>query len=271
MHAQNKFAVKTRITLGVVMAVVFGMQFDLTAYAQEARHPASPPLSAPASAPATAESTSVGTGFFVTDDGHLVTSNHVIANFNDVSVLLPNRRRLKAKVIKVDTTHDLALLKIAAITPFVYLSHSQGVPPGMDVVTMGYPHVGIQGLTPKITRGIVNSSTGLRDDPSSFQFSAEIQKGNSGGPLMGPGGTVVGVVRSKLDAIKLSQSTQDLSQNVNYATKSARLLEFLGSLQGLPSTRPVDPEQPMRATRIYVEAREAVVPVIARNIATPNE
>lgn len=217
------------------------------------------------------ERTSVATGFFVTDGGYLVTSHHVIANFNEISVLMPGRRRVLATVVKVDTVNDLALLKISAITPFVYLSHSQGVPPGMDVVTMGYPHVGIQGLTPKITRGIVNSSSGLRDDPGSFQFSAEVQKGNSGGPLMGPGGTVVGVVRSKLDALKMSQNTQDLSQNVNYATKSARLLEFLGPIQGLPTTRPVDPEQPMRATRIYVETREAVVPVIARNTPSPKE
>lgn len=233
-----------------------------------AQEPAAQPASAPAAVP---ERTSVGTGFFVTDGGYLVTSHHVIANYNEISVLLPGRRRIQAKVMKVDTHNDLALLKIAAITPFVYLSHSQGVPPGMDVVTMGYPHVGIQGLTPKITRGIVNSSSGLRDDPGSFQFSAEVQKGNSGGPLMGPGGTVVGVVRSKLDALKLSQSTQDLSQNVNYATKSARLLEFLGPLQGLPTTRPVDPDQPMRAARIYVETKEAVVPVIARNTAPNND
>ena len=83
------------------------------------------------------------------------------------------------------------------------MSHSKGVPAGMDVVTIGYPQVAIQGLTPKITKGIVNSSTGLRDDKNSFQFSAEVQKGNSGGPLIGPGGTVVGVVQSKLDALKL--------------------------------------------------------------------
>jgi hypothetical protein len=69
----------------------------------------------------------------------------------------------------------------------------------------------------------------------------------------------------------MSQNTQDLSQNVNYATKSARLLEFLGPIQGLPTTRPVDPEQPMRATRIYVETREAVVPVIARNTPSTKE
>ena len=138
---------------------------------------------------------SVGTGFFITDSGLLVTAYHVVANFNEISVVMPGMRRLRAQVLKLDAVNDIALLKVPAMTPFLYLSHSQGVPPGMDVVTVGYPQVGIQGLAAKITRGIVNSSSGMRDDPGSFQFSAEVQKGNSGGPLMGPGGTVVGVVR----------------------------------------------------------------------------
>lgn len=252
----------------LVLVITLSFCFSFSVFVPSLVRAQEPPLPAASDAnvtPTPRERTSVGTGFFITDGGYLVTSHHVIANSNEISVLLPGRRRVIATVVKFDVANDLALLKISAITPFVFLSHSQGVPPGMDVVTMGYPHVGIQGFAPKITRGIVNSSSGLRDDPGSFQFSAEVQKGNSGGPLMGPGGTVVGVVRSKLDALKMSQNTQDLSQNVNYATKSARLLEFLGPIQGLPTTRPVDPEQPMRATRIYVETREAVVPVIAQN------
>lgn len=212
---------------------------------------------------------SVGTGFFITDGGLLVTAYHVVANYNEISVVMPGLRRLRAQVIKMDAANDIALLKVSAITPFLYLSHSQGVPPGMDVVTVGYPQVGIQGLAAKITRGIVNSSSGMRDDPGSFQFSAEVQKGNSGGPLMGPGGTVVGVVRSKLDALKLSRTTNDLTQNVNYATKSVRLLEFLGNIPGLPTTRPVDADQIMKAARIYTESRDAIVPVIARNVQAP--
>ena len=148
----------------------------------------------------TSNERSIATGFFVTDAGHIVTAYHVIANYKNIQVLVDKRRLIKADILKADEELDLALLKISSITPFVYLSHSKGVPAGMDVVTIGYPQVAIQGITPKITRGIVNSSTGLRDDKNSFQFSAEVQKGNSGGPLVGPGGTVVGVVQSKLDA-----------------------------------------------------------------------
>jgi len=235
----------------------------------QAEPPAAASAAANAASAPSADRSSLGTGFFITDGGLLITAYHVVANFNEVSVIMPGMRRLKAQVIKLDPVNDIALLRVSSITPFLYLSHSQGVPPGMDVVTVGYPQVGIQGLAAKITRGIVNSSSGMRDDPGSFQFSAEVQKGNSGGPLMGPGGTVVGVVRSKLDALKLSQTTNDLSQNVNYATKSVRLLEFLGNIPGLPTTRPVDADQVMRAARIYTDSREAIVPVIARNVS-PN-
>lgn len=218
------------------------------------------------------EKVSVSTGFFISDDGHLVTALHAIANMKELSVLMPGRRRLKAEILKVDTENDLALLKVAAITPYVLLSHSDGVPPGMDVVTIGYPQVSIQGLSPKITRGIVNSAAGMRDDPGSFQFSAEIQRGNSGGPLIGPGGTVVGVVRSKLDALKISQRTNDLTQNVNFATKSSKLLLLVKDIKGLPTSRGVDPEAPLRAMRIYAELKDAIVPVIARNPdASPEE
>ena len=206
---------------------------------------------------------SIATGFFVTDSGHLVTAHHVIVNSDSIQVLIDRQRLLPATVIKFDKDLDLALLQIQAITPFVYLSHSKGVPAGMDVVTIGYPQVAIQGITPKITRGIVNSSTGLRDDRNSFQFSAEVQKGNSGGPLIGPGGTIVGVVQSKLDALKLSEATDDLTQNVNFATKSAVLLDFLKDIPNLPTTRPLQPEQPLRPIRVYQEVTPAIVPVIA--------
>ena len=243
---------------GIAWLVGFVGLIAASAYSQP-ESPSTPPSNAPVP-----EKVAIATGFFVSDAGHLVTALHAIANKKELFVLLPGRRRLQAEIIKTDAVNDLALLKINAITPYLYLSHSDGVPPGMDVVTIGYPQVFIQGMTPKITKGIVNSPHGMRDDPGSFQFSAEIQRGNSGGPLIGPGGTVVGVVRSKLDALKMSQKTNDLAQNVNFATKSSRLLTLLKDIRGIPTTRSVDPDAPLRAARIYAELKDAIVPVLAR-------
>jgi S1-C subfamily serine protease len=233
----------------------------LSAWGQAASAPAAPPRP-----PATGESTgtSTATGFFVTDAGHLVTAAHAITGRPRILVMLSGRRIVRAEVLKVDEANDLALLKVGAITPWLYLSHSDQVPGGMEVATIGYPQVSMLGVTPKITTGVVSSTNGLRDDPGSFQFSAEVQRGNSGGPLIGPGGTVVGVVRAKLDALRLSQTTNDLAQNVNFATKTSRLLSLLREVPGLPSTRQVDAEMPLRPVRLYAELRNAVVLVVAR-------
>lgn len=205
----------------------------------------------------------VATGFFVSDAGYLVTAHHVISGLPDIRVVMSPRQVLRARTVKVDRESDLALLKVDAITPFVYLSHSNGVPAGMDVITMGYPQVSVLGITTKVTRGIVNSERGMRDDPNSFQFSAEVQKGNSGGPLIGPGGMVVGVVRSKLDAIKISEATSDLPQNVNFATKSSVLIKFLEDTPGIPSTRRLNPREQINPVQLYEQLRPAIVPIVA--------
>ena len=205
----------------------------------------------------------IATGFFVSDAGYLITAHHVIAGLSDIRVVMSPRQVLRATVVKINEEADLALLKVGAITPYLYLSHSNGVPAGMDVVTMGYPQVSVLGITTKITRGIVNSGRGMRDDPNSFQFSAEVQKGNSGGPLIGPGGMVVGVVRSKLDALKISEATRDLPQNVNFATKSSVLIKFLADTPGIPSTRRLNPRAEINPVQLYDELRPAIVPVVA--------
>ena len=251
------------LSAAVALTTVF---FISNSYGQNSPPPralSSPPLESSSPQVKAKDKISIGTGFFITDNGYLITSNHVINKFSSLFVIFPDARKLPAKLIRFDEVNDLALLKVDAITSFLYLSHSQGVPAGMEVVTIGYPHVGIQGFAPKITQGIVNSPSGLKDDKNSFQFSAEVQKGNSGGPLIGPGGTVVGVVRSKLNALLMSQNTNDLSQNVNFATKSIKLLDLIKDLPNLPTTRNVDPEQPMRPIRIYSESKISIYPVLA--------
>jgi len=251
------------LSSAVALTTVF---FISNSYGQNSPPPRAsspPPLESSSPQVKAKDKISIGTGFFITDNGYLITSNHVINKFSSIFVIFPDSRKLPAKLIRFDEVNDLALLKVDAITSFLYLSHSQGVPAGMEVVTIGYPHVGIQGFAPKITQGIVNSPSGLKDDKNSFQFSAEVQKGNSGGPLIGPGGTVVGVVRSKLNALLMSQNTNDLSQNVNFATKSIKLLDLIKDLPNLPTTRNVDPEQPMRPIRIYSESKISIYPVLA--------
>ena len=82
---------------------------------------------------------------------------------------------------------------------------------GDEVFTIGYPHIGIMGLKPKYTKGVISAVTGFRDNPTVFQTTVPIQPGNSGGPLFNEKGEVIGLTTS---------SFSDL-QNVNYAIKSS--------------------------------------------------
>jgi S1-C subfamily serine protease len=78
-----------------------------------------------------------------------------------------------------------------------------------------------------ITNGTVSRLSGLRGDTGEVQISAPVQPGNSGGPLLDSAGNVVGVVRSKLNALKVAGASGDIPQNVNFAITGATLRAFL--------------------------------------------
>jgi S1-C subfamily serine protease len=94
-------------------------------------------------------------------------------------------------------------------------------------VAYGFPLAGLLSSDPKLTRGEVNGLAGLRDDPTQVQISAEVQPGNSGGPLLDMQGNVVGVVVAKLNAQQVARRTGDIAQNVNFAVKGELASAFL--------------------------------------------
>jgi S1-C subfamily serine protease len=81
-----------------------------------------------------------------------------------------------------------------------------------------------------LTQGVISSTSGLGDDPRALQISVPIQAGNSGGPLVNMKGEVVGIVTSKVDAVKIFKWTSDLPQNINYSIKISYLNGLLSSV-----------------------------------------
>ncbi|MBV9077597.1 MAG: Do family serine endopeptidase [Methylobacteriaceae bacterium] len=136
----------------------------------------------------------VGSGFFISADGYIVTNNHVIENGGkSVQVTLDDGRTLDAKVVGADSKTDVALLKVeeAGTYPYVQLAKT---PPrvGDWVVAIGNPF----GLGGTVTSGIVSArgrdiGAGPYDD--FLQIDAPINRGNSGGPTFNLRGEVVGV------------------------------------------------------------------------------
>jgi TPR repeat protein len=174
-----------------------------------------------------------GSGFFVTGDGHIVTSYHVVAGSTSIRVKPQDGKELPAVIHRVDRANDLALLKVPASSIPLAVGASSGVRRGDTVYALGFPLVTIQGFEPKVTNGIISSLTGLLDDPTTFQITNPLQPGNSGGPIVSADGQVVGVASSVLSGKRVAARTGLLPQNVNYAVKSNYLVEFLRSISGL--------------------------------------
>ena len=183
-----------------------------------------------------------GTGFFITDDGYLISNYHVVKGAAKVRLLTGLRRAevatatqagaglIDATVVKVDAANDLALLKAVGRFAPLPIAASRTVKLGGTVATVGFPDIGLQGFAPKLAKGEIASLAGAADDPRYFQISLPVQPGNSGGALVDARGNVVGIVAAKLDASAALAATGSLPENVNYAVKSSLLLSFLESV-----------------------------------------
>jgi S1-C subfamily serine protease len=186
-----------------------------------------------AHAQAKAEIKGSGTGFFITADGYLLTAYHVVKEADSIQIWT-NKGLKPASIVRADTVNDIALLKVEGLQcEALPVQSSRGVKVGAEVFTLGFPNIQLQGTEAKYTNGHINSLSGFADDPRLFQISAAIQPGNSGGPLLRPDGTVVGIVVAKLDEIATAKTTGSLPQNVNYALKSSFVLSFLEALPEL--------------------------------------
>jgi serine protease Do len=136
---------------------------------------------------------SLGSGFIIRSDGLIVTNRHVVNGALKIRVRLPDGRDVAAKLLGADAVTDIALLKVSAGNlPALRLGTSQSVSVGDPVIAIGNPF----GLGQSVSAGIISArGRTLEDDPyiDFLQTDAAINHGNSGGPLMSPDGTVVGV------------------------------------------------------------------------------
>ena len=211
-----------------------------------------------------AQFNSSGTGFFVSPNGIIMTAEHVVHNKTRISVLYENKL-YEAKVIKEDAINDLALISIEKNpVPFLRLAKSDNIPVGLQIFAIGYPQLNIQGLAPKFSTGIINSDRGLKGSPRHFQFSASIQKGSSGGPLMGPDTQVVGIIESKLGAVQGTgeKSIIDVPQNINFALKSSFAQELIADQPTIPRPNSINPKLEKEPFEIVQETRKSVVPIL---------
>jgi len=135
-----------------------------------------------------------GSGFIISEEGYILTNNHVVDGAEKVTVVLANDREIEAKIVGTDPESDVAVLKIdAGKQPYLELADSDALEVGEWVLAIGNP----LGLSHTVTAGIVSatgrSSLGLATLENFIQTDAAINFGNSGGPLINLDGKVVGM------------------------------------------------------------------------------
>lgn len=153
----------------------------------------------------------------------LATNNHVVDGATHLYVYFPETKtKYKAKTITVDSTNDLALVKIIDSDfkgfPTIKYGFKNDIEDvGTEVFVLGYPRVDTMGEEVKLTTGVVSSRSGFQGNQSQYQVSAAVQPGNSGSPLFNDSGELIGIVSAK---------HTDGAENVSYAVK----LNYLSDL-----------------------------------------
>lgn len=177
-----------------------------------------------------------GSGIVLEGGRMVLTNRHVIEGVHDTAIRNGTGHVRRAHVVKVSREDDLALLQLDAPFPEGDSMPISGIAepsPGRAAIVMGFPLIMVLGdEQPALAEGIVSKMGGLSGDPSSFQMTTKLNKGNSGGPVFDRSGRLIGIAVSKLDTQDLKEHSGIVAEDVNFAIKASHVLRFLGKPAG---------------------------------------
>jgi S1-C subfamily serine protease len=198
-----------------------------------------------------------GTGFTISQKGRILTNYHVVQGAKSIYVVTKTGKH-PVNVVAEDIDNDLALLGYFPSSAFFPFSNNPKIALGQEVLALGFPLQGLLAPTMNLTTGNISSLAGIQNDTRMVQFTAPVQAGNSGGPLLDRSGNIIGVVTQKLNALRTNEIAGDLPQNINFALRGSIVLNFLEtnsvSHSPLSSTRIMSNETigEMANTRVFM-------------------
>ena len=172
-----------------------------------------------------------GSGLIISKSGYIVTNNHVIEDAEKIEIqfILNNEvQNFNAEIVQVDKINDLAIIKIFDMNfdgvdelPYNFKIKSSDV--GTKVYAYGYPlALSLMGKEIKVTDGMISSKSGFEGNVTTYQITAPVQGGNSGGPLFDEKGNLLGINSSKI--------SEDIAENVAYTIKTSYIINLLDVL-----------------------------------------
>jgi S1-C subfamily serine protease len=183
------------------------------------------------------EGASSGTGYAISSNGYIVTNHHVTNGANSIKirgVYGDFSKTYTAKVIIEDKNNDLSIIKIddpnftsLGTIPYIITNRASDV--GSSVFVLGYPLRATMGDEVKLTNGIISSKSGFQGDVTSYQITAPVQPGNSGGPLFDDKGNIIGIINAKHVG----------AENASYAIKSSYLMNLIDLMPTPPKLQTI--------------------------------
>jgi S1-C subfamily serine protease len=180
---------------------------------------------------------SSGTGYAISSNGYIVTNHHVTNGATSIKIRGVNgdfSKTYTAKVIIEDKNNDLSIIKIddpsfttLGTIPYIIANRASDV--GSSVFVLGYPLRATMGDEVKLTNGIISSKSGFQGDVTSYQITAPVQPGNSGGPLFDDKGNIIGIINAKHVG----------AENASYAIKASYLMNLIDLMPTPPKLQTI--------------------------------
>jgi serine protease Do len=171
--------------------------------------------------------TASGSGFVIDGGRKVVTNRHVVDGGKEFAIRTGLGEVVRARIAMISQTDDLAILELEKpLPPESAVSDTGYAKPmvGTAILVMGFPLSHVLGdNAPSLTNGIVSKITGLKDDVTTFQMTAKVNKGNSGGPVFDMQGNIVGITFAKLDSKRINQEQGFIPEDINFAIHVDRL------------------------------------------------
>lgn len=207
--------------------------------------------------------TTVASSFLVAP-GYLITAYHAVKDKQKIYIARSRNDVFNVgKVVGFSEELDLALIHSDVTGTPVTIGQWRSFPIGAETFVVGYPKIGNYVSDKRITGGLFNGYQDFSGREDWFQLSAEIHRGNSGSPVVGSDGIVYGVISHKLDARKVVREFGDFPQNVNFALKSSKLIEFLDVYDVDFKLTTFNPSEQLRAFEIYQRYEESIFLLLA--------
>jgi S1-C subfamily serine protease len=167
-----------------------------------------------------------GSGFYINNKGYALTNNHVVEICEQV-ITIAEGRKILFYVVATDKVNDIGLLKSIEKNSNYLVINKKGAKLGEDVIAVGFPLSSRLSDSVKITKGVVSSLSGMKNNSAQIQIDAALQPGNSGGPIINENGNVVGIASASLNKLLMIAETETIPENVNFAVSSPAIVNFL--------------------------------------------